>query len=353
VTQFSYDGFGNTTEIIRDAGAGRLNQKTSFGYSAQGDAVELADPRGNVTRSAYDAARQPVSATAPSGLVTANSYDPNGQIVQTRQSINGAVLRSMAATYTLTGKTATATDANGNSTSYTYDLLDRLANVKDAMGRVTTYGYVALGRKIAVSNPAIQAAPLLQQSYTPDGLLASLTDANNRVTSFAYDRFNRLATTTYPGGSTEVLTYDADSNVLTRKTRANQTISFAYNTLNRLKTKTPPSPAPVVTYAYDLAGRLTGVNDTSTAIAAALPPSGTSVQYATSIGYDAMNRPTAGPEVRPRQPRPRRPAASPRPHLQQGDQRTGQTATDNTWFNYPADSELHRQRAQPVYRGRR
>ena len=41
---------------------------------------------------------------------------------------------------------------------------------------------------------------------------------------------------------------------LTRKTRANQTIAFAYDTLNRLKTKTPPSPAPVVSYAYDLAG---------------------------------------------------------------------------------------------------
>ncbi len=55
--------------------------------------------------------------------------------------------------------------------------------------------------------------------------------------------FDRLATTTYPLGTTEVLTYDADSNVSTRKTRANQTIGFTYDTLNRLKTKTPPAPA--------------------------------------------------------------------------------------------------------------
>jgi YD repeat-containing protein len=51
--------------------------------------------------------------------------------------------------------------------------------------------------------------------------------------------------------------------VLSRKTR------FAYDTLNRLRTKIPPSPAPVVSYAYDLAGRLTGVSDTSAAITAA------------------------------------------------------------------------------------
>lgn len=33
----------------------------------------------------------------------------------------------------------------------------------------------------SVSNPAIQAGPLLQQSYTPDGLIASLTDANGNT----------------------------------------------------------------------------------------------------------------------------------------------------------------------------
>lgn len=78
----------------------------------------------------------------------------------------------------------------------------------------------------------------------------------------------RLATTTYPLGSTETLTYDADNNVLTRKTRNNQIISFAYGTLNRLRTKTPPSPAPVVTYRYGSPV----FSDTSAVITAAVPP---------------------------------------------------------------------------------
>jgi YD repeat-containing protein len=102
-----------------------------------------------------------------------------------------------------------------------------------------------------------------------DGLRASLTDANDvRLRS----GFDRLATTTYPGGGTETFSYDADGNVLSRKTRANATIAFAYDTLNRLATKTPPAPAPVVSYTYDLASRLMSANDTSPAIAAALPP---------------------------------------------------------------------------------
>jgi len=138
-------------------------------------------------------------------------------------------------------------------------------------------------------------------------------------------------------GSTEILTYDADNNVLTRKTRANQTISFAYDTLNRLKTKTPPSPAPVVSYSYDLAGRLTGISDTSAAIAAAVPPSGTSVQYATSVGYDAMNRPTAVTwSPAPTAAAPTAGSVSFAHSYNRVNQRTGQTVTDNTWINYPA-----------------
>jgi YD repeat-containing protein len=120
------------------------------------------------------------------------------------------VLRSTGATYTLTGKPATATDANNNTTSFTYNFFDRVSSVKDVMDR-TSYGCDALSRQIAISNLAIQGSPLLQQAYTPGGLLASLTDANNHATSFAYDGFDRLATTTYPLGSAEVLTYDADS----------------------------------------------------------------------------------------------------------------------------------------------
>jgi RHS repeat-associated protein len=333
VMQFGYT-LGNLTSITRDAGAGRLNQLTAIGYSAVGDAVSVTDPRGNVTTtSSYDAARRVVSTIVPNILVTSFSYDADGRLVQTRQSTNGTVLRSTALTYTLTGKPATVTDGNGNRTSFAYDALDRLSRVSDPAQRVTTFAYDALSRRTQVLNPAIQASPLLQQTYTPDGLLASLTDANSHATGFAYDGFDRLATTTYPLGSTETLTYDADGNVLTNKTRANQTIGFAYDTMNRLVTKTPPSPAPVVSYRYDSNNRLAGVSDTSAAI---VPPTGAPVAYATSTAYDVRNRP-AGITWSPA------PAAV-TPTISvafahsynRANQRSGQTASDNSWLNYPA-----------------
>lgn len=270
-------------------------------------------------------------------MVSTSTYDANGQNVRIQQSKAGSILRSTSATYTLTGKTATATDANGGTTSFTYDQLDRVSRVTDAMGRTTAYGYDALGRQISVSNAAIQGSPLLQQAYTPDGLVASLTDANNHTTTFTYDGLDRLSTTTYPLGGPESRTYDNDNNLLTRTTRAGQTITFTYDTLNRTKTKTPPSPAPVVSYGYDLAGRLTGISDNSSAIGAALPPAGSLVQYATSYSYDTMNRPISVSWT----PAPAQAATTPSSvtfghSYNKANQRVGQTATDNAWLNYPA-----------------
>jgi len=155
----------------------------------------------------------------------------------------------------------------------------------------------------------------VQQAYTPDGLRASLTDANGNATAFAYDGFDRRATVTYPGGSTRTFTYDA---------------------LNRPLTKTPPAGA-VVTYGYDLAGRLTNASDTSAAVTAATPPAPNTL-YATSYTSDSLNRPT-GASWTPA------PTATPSAtgaavifgHTYNNvNQRIGQSASDNSWLNYPA-----------------
>jgi RHS repeat-associated protein len=335
-SQFGYDLRGNPVWSIHNYGG--LNQLTQTTYSALGDPIAVTDPNGNITTSTYDAARRPVSVTAPGtssapgGLTTTNFYDQDGRILQVQQSVSGTALRKTSATYTPTGQSATATDANGNVTSYTYDPVDRLAGVTDPMGRTTNYGYDAVSRRISVSNLAIQAAPLLQQTYTPDGLVGSLTDANSNTTSFTPDGFNRLSIATYPLGSTEAFTYDADGNVLTRTTRAGQTIAFTYDTLNRLSTKTPPSPAPVVSYGYDLNGRPTSVSDTS---AVMTMPSGPAT-FGASYAYDALNRPTTitwNPAATPTTPSTTSVAFA---HAYNAaNQRSGQTATDNSWWFYP------------------
>ena len=109
----------------------------------------------------------------------------------------------------------------------------------------------------------------------------SAFDADRRRTR---DGFDRLSTTTYPDASTETLGYDADGNVLSRKTRAGATISFTYDALNRLATKAAPSE-PAVAYSYDLTGRPLGFSDNSAAITA---PSPAGVISTATFSYDRL-----------------------------------------------------------------
>jgi len=342
VTLFGYDGFGNLAAVTRDYGSvGHLNQRTTINYDSPGNVAGSIDPKGNVTTNIYDANRRlvassaPAAPAAPNPLVTTFTYTPDGLLLQTARSIAGARLTSTNISYTPTNKVATAVDANNKVLRYTYDADDRLAAVTDPLGRVTSYGYDALSRRISVSNAAIQAGPLLQQSYTPDGLIASLTDANNHATSFTYDGFDRLSTSAYPDGSTEVLGYDADGNVLTRKTRAGQTITFTYDTLNRPASKAAPSE-PTVSYAYDLLGRMIAASDDS----AAITRLATSASYASTLSYDQLNRPV-GVSWTPAPVQGTRPATSASFAFgyDATNRRISQSATDNSWWGYPTTAK--------------
>ena len=336
---FSYDSFENLISQVADAGgSGHLNATTGFGYDNLGNVVSRTDPNGNTAAMSYDADRRLVTTTAPApfngsaALVqTTNAYDADGHLLSVTRA-NGASNAVTSLSYTATGQVQSVTDPNGNVTTNAYDADDRLASVTDPLYRITNYGYDAMSRRISVGNPAIQAGPLLQQSYTPDGLIASLTDANNNTTTFSPDGLDRLATTTYPGGSTETLSYDADGNVLTRKTRKGDTITFSYDTLNRLAAKAAPSE-PTVSYAYDLASHLIGVSDNSAALAA---PSA-SASYTASYAYDQINRPlTVNWSPAPVQTTPTAVSASFMFGYDATNRRIGQSATDNSWWSYPA-----------------
>ncbi|MCK6450686.1 MAG: hypothetical protein L6R19_07480 [Alphaproteobacteria bacterium] len=352
VTRYAYDSLANPVAVTADYGAGRLNLVTGFAYDAVGNVVATTDPRGNTTTLTYDAARRLLTTTAPApfnagpNLVrTTNAYDADGRPTSVTRT-NGASSQVVQTSYTRTGKVASVTDPNGNATTYTYDIDDRQQSISQpvipGIRRVTRFTYDALSRILTVIDNTGNTAA--QYGYTPNGQRASFTDARGNVTSYAYDGFDRLRQTTYPVGgtgtqTTESYTYDANDNVLTRTTRAGATIAFAYDPLNRLVTKTPPSPAPVASYTYDLAGRITGTSDTSAALTAAVPPSGTEVRYDTTYAYDALNRVArADWSPAPAAVAPTPGAVTFNHSYDQANQRIGQTTDDSSWLYYPASA---------------
>lgn len=110
-----------------------------------------------------------------------------------------------------------------------------------------------------------------------------------------------------------------------------------YEQPNRPRTKTPPT-GPVISYTYDLAGRLKSASDNSSAIPSAVSPTGSPVAYITNLTYDAMNRPTTTTWDQVNT------AAAPGAassvlfthSYNKANQRSGQSVSDNTWINYPA-----------------
>jgi RHS repeat-associated protein len=248
--------------------------RTNYGYDGFGRVISVTDPNGNVTTLTYDALSRvtQVAGPASTGAVTNTTYSPDGLITQVQKATGNtsAPWQTSSATYSKTGKVLTQTDPNGNVTTMTYDALDRLATVKDAANRITTFGYDLLSRKISVTNSAIQTAPVEQYAYTTNGKSKSLIDANNNLTTYVYDGFDRLVQTQFPsvtrGAGTSdtanyaaVSLYDANGNALTAQKRDGTVIHITYDVLNRPIEKQFPGDVNDVFYAYDLAGRVLSV----------------------------------------------------------------------------------------------
>ncbi|MBI3677515.1 MAG: RHS repeat protein, partial [Proteobacteria bacterium] len=282
VTSNSYDGLGNLLSTVLDPGTSpHIAGTTSYTYDASGDVLTTTDPRGSVMEFAYDFARRPTQSLHHDGSITATlnaasrtTYDALGRTTKEEAGtmFSGTSVTTWLTvgqkTYTPTSKVATTTDADSRVVSTAYDALDRPDVITDPIGRKSHFTYNAAGETLVeyrAWTSTLQEA-YATYSYTPNGKQASVYDADGstHITAFAYDGFDRLLTTTFPDSTTEQLSYDADSDVLTKLNRSGQTLTYTYDNLDRLATKLmPASPSNITTtWTYDLASRITNLSDT-------------------------------------------------------------------------------------------
>ena len=148
--------------------------------------------------------------------------------------------------------------------------------------RITQDNFDAAGELLSEVRGFGSPTPQTYATYTygADGEKLSVADADGHLTQYAYDGFNRLGTTTFADASTELLSYDADGNILSRINRANETLTYTYDALDRMLSKATPQVAAIqadlVSWSYDLAGRVLSLGDT--------------LGHALSNGYDTMGR---------------------------------------------------------------
>ena len=227
----------------------------------------------------FDSNSRPVTSRLSAGgtdyMLTQTSYDALGRVDCTAVRMNTAIYGSLpVSACTL-----------GTQGSFGPDRISQ--QVYDAANQVTQY-------KVSVG--AAAAATERTLTYTANGLVQTLKDAENNLTTYLYDGHDRLSKTQFPtatpkGAATsdtanyEQLTYEnTQSNTRTSGTvasfrnRANETTAFGYDDIGRLTSKNLTGTEPDVTYVYDGFSRLTSATQTGNA---------------PSFGWDALGRMTS------------------------------------------------------------
>ena len=209
------------------------------------------------------------------GLLSATHRARDASAVDTNcaSAYDPARWQSEARTYWPTGDLKTVTNANGFITSYDYDPLGRLTLLTEPLSasknRVTKSVYDLAGRKLteyrAFGSP--DQITYGQWSYTDNGQLATIRDANGNLSTQEYDGHDRLAKLRLPApagvSSTsdyEQYGYDANGNLTSKRTRSGAIITSDYDAMNRERTHAVPANAAghfarTVTSSYDLLGR--------------------------------------------------------------------------------------------------
>lgn len=323
------------------AGDGSLSATTFTTYDAVGNVLAVDGPlpgSADTTRYRYDAVGQLIGVVGPdpdeSGprVPQANriTYNADGQptlvekgtVADQSDSAWSAFssLQQVATTYDAAGRKVTnILSAGGNTYSiaqYSYDAAGRpdctvtrmspnqWASLGDpcvaqpagfyGIDRISRKAYDTADRLTSVTEGYGSSAQRVERtiSYTNDGMPLTVADANNNVTTYVYDGFDRISQTRYPspvtsgtsnGSDYEQLNYDANGNVLSRMLRDGSYIVNAYDKLNRLTIQYMPGVANAnnanKSFSYDNIGQILSANVGNG-------------NYSASLGfsYDALGR---------------------------------------------------------------
>ena len=280
----SFDGLGRVYKSVVTDLQGNIETDTTYDadgrkYTVSNPYRTTSDSTYGITSYVYDALGRTCVVVPPDGTAVANTSCP-----ATQPSNDVFTVYS--------GSSTTVTDQQGKSRKSQTDGLGRLTDVWEdpaVLNYHTVYTYDALGD------------------------LTTVVQGGSHNRSFIFDSLKRLTSSTNPEtGTTPVTyTYDADSNVITKKDARTFTITYGYDVLNRMTGKTYSNGDPAVSYSYDQTGCLGLSACYNTGRRTAMTDAGGSETWA----YDQMGRELA-------------------------EQRITNSITKNTGYTYNLDGSL-------------
>lgn len=233
---YGYDDAHRLTHLFDDAG-----NRIQFTLDSAGNAVlqEVFDKSGELrqrlTRS-YDVLnRLQREQTALDNTGTRFEYDPNGNLTKVIDELG----RTTALKYDAFNRIVHATKsspatATTNSVAYSYDHQDELLSVKDPRGLVTKYTVDGFGDLTSVKSPDTGTT---LNTLDSAGRLQTVTDARGSLLRFEYDaagRITRYANNRYEYGATGTTA----AGKLVKMNDDSGRTTFGYDGFGRLVTTT-------------------------------------------------------------------------------------------------------------------
>jgi RHS repeat-associated protein len=249
-----------------------LGNATRFTYDANGNAVSEQNAKGETTTFEYDARRALVRTVYPDGTDERLFYTPTdpAELAMVRDRAGRETLYG----YDLMMQLTSVTDPMGNVWSFTYDEVGNRTSQTDPNGHVTQFAYDQRGREIRRTLPGGLAQ---QRAYDLEGNLISRRDFGGALTTYAYDEMNRLAERLHPDGTSVEWSY-TPTGMIASVTDLRGTTGYGYDNRDRLTSVTQPGNLGLA-YAYDAGSRLTSLTASAGGFAST-----------ENFTYDAANR---------------------------------------------------------------
>jgi RHS repeat-associated protein len=260
-TQFTYDARQRLLTSTIQETSGPLT--TTYAYDAVGNLTKRTLPDGSALTYTYDAAHRLVGVADrffDSLVYTLDAFGDRTQI--TTLGLEG-MTRTRQATFDALGRRLTEIGGAGQTTSYIYDNVGNITAIADPLTYVTNQTFDALNRLISTTQPN-SAVTTLQ--YDPGDKINNITDPNNNQTSYVNDGFGDRIQEVSPDRGTTVYHYDLGANLTQRVNGAGTIANQTYDPLDRIATTSyPGGSSENVAYTYDQGtngiGHLTSLTD--------------------------------------------------------------------------------------------
>ncbi|MGH7603207.1 MAG: hypothetical protein ACRENK_04320 [Gemmatimonadaceae bacterium] len=249
----------------------------SRAFDTHGNVLSRIDWNGNRTNYTYDLTRN-LEASRIEGLTAAGASTPNSRTISTQWDANFRFPAVIAEPLKITTNTydpdGTVCGARGKLCSRT---IQATTDVDGSSGfgatasgapRTWAYTYNANGSVLTMNGPRTDVADVTTYTYYANddadlgkrGNVATITNALGQVTNItAYNLHGQPLTIVDPNGLTTTLAYDPRQR-LTSRTVGTEATAYEYDSVGQLTKITLPDSS-YLTYSYDAAHRMTGMQD--------------------------------------------------------------------------------------------